>query len=319
MKDFYCNQAKARQGQTITSFFVVSNRRLSTAKSGKEFLSFTLTDRTGQLDAKLWDLTDAAKLIGLHDFVKVQTEVTEYRDRPQLTLKKIRIATQDEIEPADFMAATTADVEELWRKLREFVDSVHEEHIKPLLLAFMDDQEIVHRYKQAPAAKMMHHGRLGGLLEHVVSLCGLIDHVQQHYPWLNRDLLIAGAFLHDIGKIHELEYERCIDYTDPGKLLGHIAIGLKMLDQKSRCTPEFPANLKLLLEHLLLSHHGQLGFGSPVEPATAEALMFHLLDNADSKMEAIRQALEERQPGQIWTEWVKSLGRSVLCIDQFFP
>jgi 3'-5' exoribonuclease len=223
---------------------------------------------------------------------------------------------ETEIEFADYLPKTKKDVEQLWRTLGEYVATFKNPFLKTLIEGFMADAEIAHAYKTAPAAKSLHHAFIGGLLEHVVSLFNSCELVCRNYPHIDRDLLLTGAFLHDIGKVHELSYGRAFAYTTRGQLLGHMIIELEMLHAKiegvNRALGKpFPDELKTLIEHMIISHHGQYEFGSPKLPMFPEALVLHYLDDLDSKIEAMR-AHFERHPGQDWTDYNGSLGRTLL-------
>ena len=221
-----------------------------------------------------------------------------------------------EIDFSDYQPKTTKDIEELWRKLGGFVATMSNPHMKALLEAFMADADIATAYKNAPAAKTLHHAFIGGLLDHVVSLFTLCDLTVRNYPHVDRDLLLTGAFLHDIGKIHEISYSRSFAYTTRGQLLGHMIIELEMLHAKiaivnQQLSTPFPEDLKTLVEHLIISHHGQYEFGSPKLPMFPEALILHYLDDLDSKMESMR-AHFEREPEAEWTGYNASLQRPLL-------
>src|SRR5438445_12097696 len=247
------------------------------------------------------------------EFVKVKGLINKYNHRFQLTIHKLRRLQESEIDYSDYLPKTTKDIDELWRKLVEFVASFRDPYLKALIQAFMMDSEIADAYRSAPAAKALHHAYIGGLLDHVVSLFQSFDLVCRNYPQINRDLLLAGAFVHDIGKIHELTYNRAFSYTTRGQLLGHLIIELEMLQSKVQLVPNFPPELKTLLEHLIISHHGQYEFGSPKLPMFPEALMLHYLDDLDSKMEAMRAQFErDAESDRGWTGYNSSLGRPLL-------
>ena len=220
--------------------------------------------------------------------------------------------------PYDYLPKTSKDIDELWRALGEFVASIGEPHLRRLLELFMADPEIARAYRNAPAAKTMHHAFIGGLLDHVVSLFRSCDLVARNYPFINRDLLLTGAFLHDIGKVHELSYARSFSYTTEGQLLGHMIIELELLHAKLAQVPDFPAPLKILVEHLIISHHGQYEFGSPKLPMFPEALMLHYMDDLDSKMEAMRAQFEhDAGLDSPWTGYNSALARPLLNTQKF--
>lgn len=312
MKQFFVKDAAAHENQVITSYFLVSSKQIKPKKSGDIYLSLTLCDRSGQIDAKMWDnVADAVDAFEQDDFIKVKGLVNKYSNRFQLTIHKLRRMDDGEIDYCDYLPKTTKDVEELWRTVGAYVATFQNAQLKLLLEAFMGDPQISEAYRQAPAAKSLHHAFIGGLLEHVVSLMKLCDTVSPLYPQINRDLLLTGAFLHDIGKIYELNYQRSFSYTTKGQLLGHMIIEIEMLHEKIALVPDFPAELKVLIEHLIISHHGKYEFGSPKLPMFPEALMLHYLDDLDSKMESMR-AHFERDPEAEWTGYNGSLGRTLL-------
>jgi 3'-5' exoribonuclease len=267
----------------------------------------------------MWDnVPEVMDTFDRDDFVKVKGLFQLYNNRPQLTIHKMRRVLDHEVDFADFFPASARNPDEMWAELRRIVAELENEHIRRLLDAFLDDPEIAPRYRIAPAAKTIHHAFRSGLLEHVLSLCALARRIADHYAWIDRELLVAGAVLHDIGKIHELSYERGFSYTTEGQLLGHIAIGVRMLSDKLRAFPDFPPELRNLLEHIILSHHGQLEFGSPKTPAFPEALLFHFLDDMDSKMECMRALLgKEPQSESLFTPWSSALERVALRKERY--
>ena len=314
MKEFFISDCPQQENKVITSSFVVVSKQVKPKKTGEPYLALTLGDRTGQIEAKMWDnVEEFLDAFEQGDFLKVKGLVNKYKNRFQLTIHKLRRMQEAEIDFADYLPKTTKDIDELWRTLAEFVASFENPHLKSLLDLFMADPEFVECFRNAPAAKSLHHAYIGGLLEHVVSLFRSCDLMCRNYPQINRDLLLAGAFLHDMGKIYELTYNRAFSYTMRGQLLGHMIIELEMLHAKIEQLPAFPANLKMLLEHLIISHHGEYEFGSPKLPMFPEALMLHYLDDLDSKMEAMRAhfAREAGLEGP-WTNYNASLGRPLL-------
>lgn len=320
MKDFYVCDAAQHENKLITSSFVVAVKQVKPRKSGEPYLALTLADRSGQIEAKMWDnVTDCLDSFEQDQFIKVKGLINKYNHRFQLTIHKLRRLQESEVEFADYLPKTTKDIDELWRTLGAFVASFQDPDLKSLVESFMSDPDIAAAYRAAPAAKTLHHAYIGGLLDHVVSLFRSCDLLCRNYPQqINRDLLLTGAFLHDIGKIHELAYNRAFSYTTRGQLLGHMIIELEMLQRKLAALPNFPAELKTLLEHLIISHHGEYEFGSPKLPMFPEALMLHYLDDLDSKMESMR-AHFEREAGQEspWTSYNGSLGRPLLNSSKF--
>jgi 3'-5' exoribonuclease len=319
MKEFYICDCLRQENKIVTSNFVVVAKQIKPKKTGEPYLALTLGDRSGQLEAKMWDnVEEVLNAFEQDDFVKIKGLVNKYKNRFQLTVHKLRKLGDSEIEFADYLPKTTKNIDELWQTLAVYVVSFQNPYLRSLLQAFMADPEIANAYRNAPAAKTLHHAFIGGLLDHVVSLFRSSELICQNYPQINRDLLLAGAFLHDIGKIHELTYNRAFSYTTRGQLLGHMVIELEMLQAKIALLPGFPAELKTMLEHLIISHHGQYEFGSPKLPMFPEALVLHYLDDLDSKMEAMRAHFErEADLDSPWTSYNASLGRPLLNTEKF--
>jgi 3'-5' exoribonuclease len=317
MKEFYIRDAAAFENQTITSSFVVATKQEKTKKNGEPYLALTLVDKSGQIEAKVWDgVADMRDSFDQEDVVKVKGLLNRYNHRWQLTVHKVRRMEEAEIDFADYLPKTEKNIDELWSALGGFVASFKNPHLKALLECFMADPEIAAGYRNAPAAKSLHHAFIGGLLDHVVSLFRSCDLISRNYEQIDRDLLLTGAFLHDIGKLYELSYSRAFGYTTKGQLLGHMIIELEMLHQKiaeanTRTATPFPGELKTMVEHLIISHHGHYEFGSPKLPMFPEALMLHYLDDLDSKMEAMR-AQFLREPSEEWTSYNGSLQRPLL-------
>jgi 3'-5' exoribonuclease len=268
----------------------------------------------------MWDrFEESAAGIVRDDFVKVQARVETYRNKLQLMLDRLRRAEPSEVDLEDFYTHTEANVDELWGRLREHAAGVHNPWLRQLLDSVLDDPEISPRLRLAPAAKTMHHAYLGGLLEHVVSLCELASVVAARYPEANRDLLITGAVLHDIGKVYELSYDRSLGYTTEGQLVGHIVMAVEIVGRKAGAIPGFPNELATLVKHMILSHHGQYDFGSPKLPMFREAVMLHYLDDLDSKMGAMRVMLASDKGDPDWTERGAALERRLLRVDHYLP
>ena len=313
MKDFYIAEAARFENQVVTSSFVVVSKQAKPKKSGELYLALTLADRTGHIEAKMWDnVADHIDCFEQDDFIKIRGLVNKFNGRFQITLHKVRSLQDSEVEFDDYLPRTTKDIDALWQTLAEFVASFRDPHLKALIQAFMADPAIERAYKNAPAAKSLHHAFIGGLLDHVVSLFRLCDLACRNYPeMIDRDLLLTGAFLHDIGKVHELTFARSFAYTTRGQLLGHMIIELEMLQQKLAQLPEFPGEYKILIEHMIISHHGKYEFGSPKMPMFPEALMLHYLDDLDSKIESMRTQFL-REPDAEWTSYNPSLERPLL-------
>jgi 3'-5' exoribonuclease len=317
MKSPYVKELEA--DQTITGSFLVCSKEIRQKKTGDPYLSLLLGDRTGELDAKMWDnVAEVMETFERDDFVKIKGLLQIFHNRPQLTIHKIRLLHDSEVDFTDYFPASTRDPQEMWRELRQFVAEVANPHLRKLLDALLDDDDIARRYRIAPAAKQIHHAYLGGLIEHVLSLCQLSRLAAGHYRNIDVDLLVTGAVLHDIGKIHELSYERGFSYSTEGQLLGHMLIGVRMVGEKLRDIPDFPPRLRSLVEHMIISHHGRLEFGSPKVPVFPEAMLLHYLDDMDSKMECMRHLLEtDRQVDGCFTSYSAPLERVLLKKDKY--
>jgi 3'-5' exoribonuclease len=305
--------------RVITTSFLVHSKEIRQKKSGELYLSLLLGDRTGELDAKMWDnVSDVIDSFDRDDFVKVKGLIQVFHNRPQLTIHKMRRLDTSEIDFGDYFPCSKRDPAAMWSELRGIVAAMANRHLRGLLEALLNDEEIAERFRRAPAAKQIHHAFLGGLLEHVLSLCGLARVTAQHYGNIDYDLLLAGVVLHDIGKIYELNYERGFSYSSDGQLLGHMAIALRMMADKLRWLPDFPPTLRSLVEHMILSHHGQLEFGSPKLPQFPEALLLHYIDDMDSKMECMRALIEnDRQVEGCFTTYNAALARPALKKDRY--
>jgi len=312
MKSPYIKELEANQ--TITGVFLVTLKDVRQKKSGEPYLSLILTDRTGELDAKMFD--NAAEVLDSFDkddYIRVKGLVQVFQNRPQLSVHKIQPVPDGECDVADFLPASQRDRDEMFRELQTWIAGVTNPYLKKLLDSIFEDEAVALQYRTAPAAKSVHHGWIGGLIEHVLSLCHLAKFTAAHYADIDFDLLLTGVVLHDIGKISELTYAKSLGYGDSGQLLGHIVIGLQMVDEKIRRIPDFPPKLRELLLHLIVSHHGQVEYGSPKVPLFPEAMLLHLLDNMDSKMECMRGLIErDRSFEGNWTGYNSALERSVL-------
>ena len=304
--------------QVITTFFLVHEKEIRNTREGKSYLRLELGDRSGTIEARMWDLFETiAKDINRDDFVKVQARVEIFRNKPQLALQQVRRAKPEEIDLVDFLPHTKEDVDKLYGRLLEFAESIGNPWLKALVTGIISDPKIAPRYKRAPAAKVMHHAFIGGLLEHVVGLCALGRLLATHYAELDVDLLLTAAMLHDVGKLDELCYERAIGYTTEGQLLGHIVMELETVSRAMDGIPGFPAPLKTVVQHMLISHHGQYEFGSPKLPMIREAMVFHYMDDLDSKMAAVRAALGSGAGDDQWSAYSTALGRKFLRLEEF--
>jgi 3'-5' exoribonuclease len=296
MKDIYiADLANFDEGKFFDGFFLVLAKQQRTTKTNKAYLSLILGDKTGQLEGRIWEPGDPriAKDFEKGDVVKARGSASRFDDRLQMKIDQLRLAQTAEVDKSDLLPSTTYDVAALWSQLLLSVDSLTNPELKRLLTTILGDPAIGAAFREAPAARQLHHAWLGGLLEHVVSLLTLADRVAAHYPLLDRDLLLAGVVLHDIGKIRELSWEIGFDYTIEGTLLGHIQMGIDMVEKAIAGLPDFPSHLRTLVLHMILSHHGKLEFGSPKLPMIPEALVLNFLDDLDAKMQAMSSEFEK--------------------------
>ena len=296
MKDMYISDlANFDEGKLFDGYFLVLLKQQRSTKSNKPYLNLILGDKTGQLEGRVWAPDDPriARDFERGDIVKARGSASRFDDRLQMKIDQLRKATASEVDKSDLLPSTTYDVAELWRRLQGFVDSLTNPDFKLLLTTMLAEPDLAQAYREAPAARQLHHAWLGGLLEHVVSLLTLADRVAPHYPILDRDLLLTGVILHDIGKVHELSWETGFDYTVEGTLLGHIQMGMALVEKTIDSLPNFPPKLKTLVLHMILSHHGKLEFGSPKLPMIPEALVLNFLDDLDAKMQAMAGEFEK--------------------------
>lgn len=301
-----------RVGGSVESCFVLADKKLIEFKNKPgQFLSLTLRDRTGEVAAKVWDnAPEVANGLRESDLVFVTGKVESYRQALQLNISAVELADVSQAEVADFMPVTSKDVGELKRRVAETVASITNPHIKPLLEAFFADTGFMDIYAAAPAAKALHHAYVGGLIEHVVEVIELAEPMLRLYPKIDRDLLHAGVLLHDIGKTRELRWSFSIDYTDEGRLLGHIVIGSQMVEERIQQIPNFPEDLRFRVIHMILSHHGTLEFGSPKRPKTLEAQALHLIEDLDAQLKGFVQTIEAvSDPIQAWTPFDRRFER----------
>jgi 3'-5' exoribonuclease len=312
MKSFYVSSLQ--DGQAVTSLFLVREKEIRTSpRTGSSWLQLELSDRTGTISAKMWEnFTAIVSTFDRDDVVQVRGRVKLYNGQKELALEAVIPSAERDYELADFLPHTKYDVEELYAKLRAAVAQMTNPYLQQLLESFIADPAIAPKLKRAPAAMTMHHAFIGGLLEHIVSLTGLARAISEHYRELDADLLLTGVVLHDIGKIEELRYARGIEYSTEGRLLGHIMIGAGMVHERIKAISGFPAPLAVLVEHLILSHHGTHEFGSPTLPQVREAVALNFIDDFDSKMAAMGATIDSLSGDDEWTGRNPSLRRALL-------
>ncbi|WP_263383469.1 3'-5' exoribonuclease YhaM family protein [Granulicella arctica] len=322
MKDFFVADAVKFENEMVTGYFALSSLSVRDRKQGGRYLALTLSDKTGSFDARMWEeFADVVSTCSEGCYVKVQGQISKYQGKFQITLQKLRSAAESEVDPADFLPATRYDVEAMWSELRGYVSAFANGDLQRLVFAFLDDEIIGPAFQAAPAAKVLHHAWLGGLLEHVVTLVRVCLATAPFYPEVDPDLLVTGAILHDIGKVRELHWKSSFGYTLEGQMIGHISIAQGMLREKLEALAPFPDKLRVLVEHMILSHHGKYEFGSPKLPMTPEAILLSALDDLEAKMQTVRSefgkaALNGKGADQM-TDWVRSMERPLLNSQAF--
>jgi len=299
----YINEIQ--ENDQVASLFLVKEKSSRVTRTGNAYLKLKLVDRSGEIEGRIW--TSAENLAGSFekdDFVHVKGKAVSFQEHLQVNITHIERVREEEIIFSDFFPIAEKNVDEMFQSLLEVSQEVKNPHLGQLLQLFWEDESFIKLFKMAPASKWLHHNYLGGLLEHTLSLGELVLKNARHYNRLNLDLLLTASILHDLGKVDELSYHRSFDYSDEGRLLGHIFLGIERLEDKIRQLPDFPKDLATLLKHLLLSHHGQYIWGSPKRPMTLEAVMLHYLDDMDAKISGIQQFIGKQVPeGSRWSAY----------------
>lgn len=300
-----------KEDERVRSLYLVKEKKVGQTKRGDPFLSITLSDRTGDIEARVWDnALELSALFREGDIIEVQGQAGSYKGQVQLTLSTIRVS--EEGDPSLFLETSPFDITEMMTSMRGLIKKIKDPHLRGISERFLSDHAFVEQFKKAPAAKNFHHGYIGGLLEHTLSVCRMALQVAGQYPSLDGDLLLTGAFLHDIGKIKEFKFDKFIDYTDEGRLLGHLILGVAMLDDKLAGMKKFPEETALRLRHLVLSHHGEYEFGSPKRPKFLEAFALHMIDDLDAKMNGIARYMEKDAKEGSWTDFNRMFERYLL-------
>ena len=295
-----------REGDDITETYLCKSKSSGVAKNGKTFYSLVLQDKTGTIDGKIWELSNAIEHFEAMDYVKLSAKVTSFNNKPQLNIRQTRRAEEGTYDIADYMPISKFDIDEMFKELLALIDSVKDESLKTLLRSFfVEDASFVKAFKMSSAAKSMHHAFVGGLLQHTLSVARIADFLAGFYPIMNRDLLVTAAICHDIGKVKELSEFPVNDYTDPGNLLGHIVIGAMMVKENTDEINGFDETLKNNLVHCILAHHGKLEYGSPEKPKIIEAVALSFADDTDAKLEGFSEALESEQAEGDWLPYNK--------------
>lgn len=293
--------SELHEGETISITYLCKSKQTLKTKAGKTYCSLLLQDKTGILDAKIWEMSNAIENFDAMDFIHVEGQLICFQGALQLNIRRIRRAQEGEYDPADYIPTSSRDIKEMFGELLNYVNSVKNPYLNKLLKSFfVEDKEFQKAFMYHSAAKSVHHSFMGGLVEHTLGVTKLSDFLAINYPFLNRDLLLTAAMFHDIGKTVELSNFPENDYTDDGQLLGHIYIGTEMIGERIRNIPDFPHKLSAQLRHCILAHHGELEYGSPKKPAIAEALALSYADNTDAKLQTVREVLENGDEKQEW-------------------
>ena len=290
-----------KEGDRTSDIYLCKQKQTLRSKNGRNYFSMILQDKTGVIDAKIWDLSNGINHFEAMDYIQVEGEVTSFQGALQLNIRRVRIASENEYNPADYLPCSRFDLNGMYKELMGYIDSIQNPKMKALARSFfIEDRELALVFRSHSAAKSVHHGFVGGLLEHTLGVVRLCDFYCKQYPVLNRDLLLVAAMLHDIGKVKELSAFPENDYTDEGQLLGHIIIGAEMVSERVKKIPGFPVKVANELKHCILAHHGELEYGSPKKPAMIEAMALHMADNTDAKMETLRELLEGSSTDGEW-------------------
>lgn len=303
--------ADLKPGFSVDEVFVAVDKQVLVKKDGAGYLTASLCDSSGRVKAVAWDNLEAIKpAFESGDYVWVKGRVSEYRGELQVVLSEAARLDPEGVDPADFLPATRRDTGQMLSQLKELADTITDQDVKVLCGNLLADEVMAPALCRAPAAKMMHHAWVGGLLEHTLSVTAMASKVSAHYTGLDRDILMAGAIFHDLGKIEEFSLKGAIDYSDVGKLISHVVLGVGVLDRFIARIEGFPAEKAMLLRHMVVSHHGQREFGSPEPPKTLEAVVLNLIDDLDAKVVGIRSFMDSDTGDSAWSAHHKLLGRS---------
>ncbi len=296
-----------KEGDWVDETFLVTAKQIMIAKNGGMYLSVKLGDKTGEVDGKLWDnAEEVAGRFEKEDFIRVKGVAANYQGMMQVKMKTVEKIDDSKVDLANFLETSSRNIDEMVKDLSGTAASVKNKHLNQVMNSFLADKAFMDAFRRAPAAKALHHNYIGGLLEHVVELIALARDVAKHFPGVDSDLVIVGAFLHDIGKVRELSVRKSIEYTTEGRLLGHISLGYEMLAEKIKAIPGFPDELTMLLKHIMLSHHGEYEFGSPKRPKIQEAIIINYLDDLAAKISNFRMTLKkENVEAGDWTYYSK--------------
>ena len=291
-----------RDGEMISEVYLCKNKIVAKSKAGKTYYSMQLQDKTGSIDAKIWELNNAIAHFDPMDYIRVDAQVVSFNGSLQLNVKRVRVAYEGEYEISDYMPCTEKNIDEMYKEMLALIDGIQNKYLQALLTKiFVEDTAFAEKFKTHSAAKSIHHGFVGGLLEHSLSVAKLCEYIAANYPAINHDLLVTAAICHDIGKVEELSSFPENDYTDEGQLVGHIVMGTILLAEKIREIPDFPAKLANELKHCIFAHHGELEYGSPKKPALIEAVALSHADNMDAKLQTFTEIINANSDK---TEWL---------------
>ena len=301
-----------KEGKKFYGIYLCKSKQVLKTKAGKTYYSLILQDKTGIIDGKVWELNNGIDDFDSMDFIMTDGMVTTFQGSRQVNINRIRKAQEGEYDPAEYIPASKYDREEMYQELNEMVATIGEPHLKQLAEKyFIKDGEFVKEFMQHSAARSVHHGFVGGLLQHTLAVAKMCDYVAANYPVIDRDLLVTAALFHDIGKMWELSEFPANEYTDEGQLLGHIFLGAELIGKEAALIPGFPKVLADELRHCILSHHGELEYGSPKKPAMAEALVLSFVDNLDAKLETITEIYDKADPTIQWLGFSRLLDSNV--------
>ncbi len=311
------NVQSLKDKDNVDSLFLVKEKHVAVGKNGRPFMGLQLGDSTGTIDARLWDRVDElAREFEVGDVLKVKGQVQLFQNRRQLIVHRLERVDSATVNFEDFIPKASKNAEDMMVELLQMVRTMKNDHLRQLVLDTLEDPEIRPKMLKAPAAKTIHHAWLGGLLEHVLSICKIMDFMGTHYPFLNRDLLLFGAIFHDIGKLWELSYDNGISYTDRGRLIGHMQIACELVDKKASRILGFSEELRDICKHIILSHHGKLEYGSPKRPKFLEAMVVAMIDDLDSKVSTLKTLIDaERGSGEKWSRYNELFDRYFLLDD----
>lgn len=312
-KDSHMNYInELREGEMISEVYLCKNKVVAKTKAGKTYYSLQLQDKTGTIDGKVWELTNAIAHFENMNYIRVDAQVTSFNGTLQLNIKRVRLADEGEYEPSDYMPCSGKSIDGMYAELVDIINGVKNEYLNKLLKSFfVDDTAFAARFKNHSAAKSIHHGFIGGLLEHTLSVAKICEFISSHYEFVNHDLLVTAAIFHDIGKVDELSNFPENDYTDEGQLIGHIVMGTMMISERIKTIDGFPVTLANELKHCILAHHGELEYGSPKKPALIEALALAHADNMDAKLQTFTEIIKANENQTSWLGYNKMFESNV--------